>query len=239
MGRKRKFQRFQAKMKIDGATNDGRGVARHEDRVVFVERAVPGDLAEVYVYGKRKGTLVGKMDKLLEASPDRVDPPCQHIALCGGCKWQSMSYEAQLSMKQQQVEDAIHRIGKVEVGEVKPILGSAEIFHYRNKLEFTFSNNLWLTKADKESGVEVDKRVLGYHIPGFFDKVFAVENCLLQKPLVNDIRNAVFQFCKEQSFSFHDIKTHEGFLRNLVFRSTDHYDQMMVILVVNEQDQEK
>ncbi|MEL6654396.1 MAG: 23S rRNA (uracil-5-)-methyltransferase RumA, partial [Bacteroidota bacterium] len=142
-----------------------------------------------------------------------------------------MSYEAQIEAKHQQVVDAIQRIAKVEAGEILPILGNETPYFYRNKLEFSFSDKAWLKKEDI-GREDIDQRSLGYHVPRIFDKVIQIEECLLQKPIVNDIRNAVLDYGREHDFGFYNMKTHEGFLRNLAFRTTEANDELMVILIV-------
>jgi 23S rRNA (uracil1939-C5)-methyltransferase len=163
-----------------------------------------------------------------------VEARCAHFGLCGGCKWQMMDYAAQLRIKQQQVIDAFERIGKVDIGETRPILGVNEPWFYRNKLEFSFSAKPWLTKEQIASGEEFNEPALGFHVPGVFEKVFTVDTCYLQRPVVNDIRNAVNAFAKEKDIPYYDIKAHTGFLRQLMFRSSEASSELMVVLVVAE-----
>ena len=233
MGRKRRFQAFTSNLKIEKASNDGRSIGRWEGKVVFVENAVPGDEGEVYIFKQAKGILHGKLDQLTKASSLRTEPKCGHFSLCGGCKWQYMNYEAQLEMKASQVEEDIRRIGKIPIGEIKPILGNDKIFYYRNKLEFSFSNKTWLKKEDLNRD-DIDQRALGYHLPRFFDKVLPIEECLLQKPIINDIRNAVLKFSREKDYSFYDYRANTGFLRNLAFRTSDDSGEIMINLIVGE-----
>ena len=223
-------------MHLTDAASDGRAVARHEGRVIFVERGVPGDVARVRVYQKQKKMLIGSIETLIRPSSSRIEPVCAHFGVCGGCKWQMMAYDTQCFFKQKQVEDAFARIGKVEIGEVLPILRAGQPFHYRNKLEFTFSNKAWLTLEQIQAERQYEQRVLGFHTPQAFDKIIDIDTCYLQRPVINDIRNAVRDFARVQAISFYDIRTNEGFLRNLVFRSSEHTGELMVVLIVAKDD---
>jgi 23S rRNA (uracil1939-C5)-methyltransferase len=239
MQKRKRIDPFTAEMDLLDAASDGRAVARHEGEVIFVEGGVPGDRAEVLVFGRQKKMLVGRVKRVLEPSPDRIEPRCQHFDHCAGCKWQQMSYEAQLRYKEKQVRDILHRVGKVQIGEFIPILGAPEPFGYRNKLEFSFSVKSWLTPEQMKQEVQRDHRVLGFHAPRFFDKVLNIEECLLQGDLNNQVRNELRRYAREQEIPFYDIREHTGFLRTLTLRSSRHYDEFMVILVVAEDDPDR
>ncbi|HLW49712.1 MAG TPA: 23S rRNA (uracil(1939)-C(5))-methyltransferase RlmD [Sphingobacteriaceae bacterium] len=215
---------------------DGKGVGRSEDLVVFIEKAVPGDLVDVTLYRKKKNFAEARINRLIEPSPHRTEPFCQHFGVCGGCKWQHMSYGAQLEYKQKSVYNALTRIGKIEADEMEPILASKETRYYRNKLEFTFSNKRWLTSPDEQTE-DLDMDALGFHVPGRFDKILQIDHCFLQGGLSNDIRNALFEFAKKQQISFYDLKQHEGALRNLIIR-TSSTGELMVIVIFAYVDQE-
>ncbi|MEL7531131.1 MAG: 23S rRNA (uracil(1939)-C(5))-methyltransferase RlmD [Bacteroidota bacterium] len=230
MGRRR-FIPYEVTLDIIDAATDGRAVAKEDEKVIFVEDAVPGDKALVKVFRKQKGIFIGKVSEVLTPSPDRVEPSCKHFDVCGGCKWQNMSYEAQTAAKHKQVVEAIQRIGKVPIGEILPILSNETAYGYRNKLEFSFSDKAWLSKADMQRE-DIDQRSLGYHVPRIFDKIIQIEECLLQKPIVNDIRNEVVRYGREHDYPFYNMKSHEGFLRNLAFRTTEANGELMVILIV-------
>ena len=232
MGRKR-FQPFETTLEILDASSDGRAIAKEEDKVIFVEDAVPGDYATIKVFRRQKGIYIGKISNLIRPSSHRISPACKHFAICGGCKWQNMSYEAQIAAKQQQVTDAIGRIGKVSVGEVRPIVGNETPYFYRNKLEFSFSDKAWLSKEDI-GREDIDHRSLGYHVPRIFDKVIQIEECLLQKPLINDIRNSLLHWCRKHDYAFYNMKTHEGFLRNLAFRTSEGGEIMLILIVAED-----
>ncbi len=220
---------------VDAAT-DGRSLARHEGEVIFVEGGVPGDVADVHVFGKQKKVMVGRIERLITPSKDRTEPRCDHFDQCAGCKWQQMSYEAQTRFKEKQVKDTLHRIGKVQIKEFLPILGCDQVFEYRNKLELSFSVAPWLTAREKELDARPDNRVLGFHAPRFFDKVLNIEQCHLQIDLHNQIRNELRRFAREKDIPFYNIREHTGFLRTLTMRTSLHNHEFMVILVVAEDD---
>ncbi|MEM7654747.1 MAG: 23S rRNA (uracil(1939)-C(5))-methyltransferase RlmD [Bacteroidota bacterium] len=231
----RRIKPFSAEMEIIDGAVDGKGIAKHEGRVVFVEGAVPGDKGLVHVYGKRKKNLLGRVERMDQPSSDRTEPRCQHFQVCGGCKWQHMTYEAQLRQKERQVINTLERVGKVKIGEKLPILGvEGEPFFYRNKLEFSFSSKVWMTREEIASGMPRPEIALGYHAPGSFDKVFNVEECLLQLPIVNEIRNAVRDFTQEKGYPYYDNKANEGLLRELAFRTSVASGEVLVNLIMAE-----
>lgn len=215
---------------------DGKGVGRHEDLVIFVEKGVPGDEVDVELMRKKKNFAEAKITQLIQPSPHRTTPFCEHFGVCGGCKWQHMTYEAQLTYKQNAVFNALTRIGKIDASGMEAILPSQNVQYYRNKLEFTFSNKRWLTTTD-ESVSDDDMDALGFHVPGRFDKILQIQHCYLQGGLSNDIRNAVFDYVKKEGITFYDLKMHEGELRNLVIRTAS-TGELMVILVFAHTTQE-
>lgn len=215
-------------------------MARVGDKVLFVPFAAPGDVVDVKVKRSRRNYMEGEIRGIQRLSPARTDPVCQHFGLCGGCKWQHVPYEAQLTFKGQQVRDSLQRIGKVRLDEVEvlPIMAAPETTFYRNKLEYTFSNRRWMTPEEIATGEEIaDTDVLGFHIPGLFDKVLDIEKCWLQASPSNEIRLGVKALAKKHALSFYDLRANRGLLRNLVIRNTAG-GQVMVILVFGEDDQE-
>jgi 23S rRNA (uracil1939-C5)-methyltransferase len=222
---------------IVDCTHEGKGVGRKDDFVVFVERAVPGDVVDVRVTGKEKKVPVGVIAKMVTASPDRVTPVCEHFGDCGGCKWQNLGYERQLAQKERQVTESIRRIGHLEVGEARPIIGCASPYGYRNKVEFTFSNKEWVPAEQmRKDEPMVWKGALGYHVARFFDKVIAIDTCHLHLPILNAIRNAIRDFSVAQEMPYYDIKAHAGYLRNILFRTSEGTGEIMVLVLVNEDD---
>lgn len=227
------------KVRITDIGAEGNALARIDNLVVFVPMLIPGDVVDIRIVRKRKKYIEGRVVKFHEYSPDRIIPPCNHFGICGGCKWQHLPYNLQLKYKEKQVMDNLTRIGKVELPDFKPIIGSSEEYFYRNKLEYTFSDKRWLTKNEIESGVTFEKEgALGFHIPGLFDKVLDIEECHLQPEPSNAIRNAVRQYSLKNNLQFFDLREQKGFLRNLVIRNSLE-GKVMVITVFFHEDVEK
>ena len=181
MARKKRELPLIEGVEIKGVAAEGKAVTRVNDLVVFIPYAAPGDVADIQLTRKKNSYAEGKVVAIKEYSPYRVIPKCKHFGVCGGCKWQHLDYSKQIEYKQQQVIDNLTRIGKVQLPEISPILGSEKQYYYRNKLEFTFSNRSWLTKEELDSQIEFSSRdALGFHIPGMFDKVLDVKECHLQ-----------------------------------------------------------
>lgn len=211
-----------------GLADRGKGVGRtSEGMVVFADGAVPGDVADIFVQKKKGGFAEGRVERLVVPSPQRTEPFCQHFSICGGCKWQNLSYETQLEHKHQTVVDAFERIAKVEVGEMQPIMGSPKTTFYRNKLEFGFANRRWMLAEELNTGI-VPGGGVGFHKAGAFDKVIDIEKCWLMDDLSNQIRNTARTIAQEQNLEFYDLRTHKGFLRNLMLRMTTTGEVMML-----------
>jgi len=224
-------------MEITGISSDGKGVGRVDGKVVFVKETAPGDVIKVKILSKRKGLWQGMKEEIIQPSEDRIEPFCQHFGLCGGCKWQHMSYEAQLKHKQDHVEENLRKLSGLELPQIESILGSKETTFYRNKLEFTFSNFGWLTKEEINSGEDFVRSGLGFHIPKRFDKILNIDKCWLQPDPSNEIRLEVKEFADKHSIPYFDLKKQDGFLRNLIIRTSSTGD-VMVILQVAYRDEE-
>lgn len=210
---------------------EGKSIAKVDDKIVFVPFTIPGDIVDVQVGRRRKKFAEGKVVNFVKKSENRIEPVCEHFGICGGCKWQMLPYQDQIRYKQQQVVDNLVRLGKVELPEVSPILGSAKTEFYRNKLEFTFSNKMWLTQEQISSGEEFDNmNAVGFHIPGMFDKVLDIKKCWLQDDISNQIRNFVREYCHQKGYTFYDLKNRGGLMRTLVVR-TSSIGQLMLIVV--------
>jgi len=222
-------------VEIIDTSSEGKAVARVDDLVVFVEGAVPGDTCTILISRIKKKFAEAKLLKLEKPSPQRIESVCKHFGSCGGCKWQHLNYEAQLYYKQKHVHDSLTRLAKVEFPELKPIVGATNFYHYRNKLEFTFSAKKWLTKEEIESGKEFNRNALGFHIPGLFDKIIDIETCYLQKDPSNAIRNEVRDFALKNNFSFFDIRDKHGFLRNLLIRTANTGELMVLVSFFREE----
>jgi len=238
MGRKRELPVLE-NVSITDIGAEGNAVARVDNLVVFVPMLIPGDVVDLKVIRKRKKYLEGKVLKFREYSTDRIDARCIHFGVCGGCKWQHLPYNMQLRYKEKQVMDNLTRIGKVEIPVIHPIIGAEEVFHYRNKLEYAFSDKRWLTKDEVESDAEFhNERALGFHVPGLFDKVLNIEECHLQPEPSNTIKNKVREYALRNNLEFFDLREQKGFLRNIVIRNSLE-GKVMVIVVFFHEDAEK
>ena len=190
MARKRKPLPILENIEITDVAAEGKAIAKVDNLVVFVPYAVPGDVVDLQVRKKKQSYAEAEVVRFHRYSPRRIQPVCQHFGVCGGCKWQCLPYEDQLRYKQKQVVDNLTRIGKVELPPVQPILGSAQTFGYRNKLEFGFSNKKWLTAEEVASGEKFDVMdAVGFHIPGAFDKILDIDTCHLMDDGNNRLRN--------------------------------------------------
>jgi 23S rRNA (uracil1939-C5)-methyltransferase len=203
---------------------------------VFIPNVVPGDVIDVQTFKKRKSYYEGKAVHFHEYSEHRTEPICEHFGVCGGCKWQNMKYSQQLYYKQNEVLNHLQRIGKVELPEFEPILGSEKQFFYRNKMEFSFSNSRWLTEAEIASTEDLGNRnALGFHIPKMWDKILDINKCHLQEDPSNAIRNEVRDFANANGLTFFNPRAHEGLLRTLMLR-TSSTGEIMVLIQFFEND---
>jgi 23S rRNA (uracil1939-C5)-methyltransferase len=225
------------RVEITDAGAEGKAVARVENRVVFIPFGVPGDIVDVQVTKKKKSFYEARIIMFHERSALRIEPVCVHFGICGGCRWQNLSYEKQLFFKQKQVKDHFDRIGKFEYPEILPILPSENVFFYRNKLDYTFSCRKWFTGQRPEPGENAESNALGFHPAGMFDRIIDIEKCHLQPDPSNDIRQAVREYALSRGLSFYDAKTWEGLMRNLIIRNTLS-GQLMVIIVFQFDEQE-
>ena len=230
MARKKKELPLLEKITITDVAAEGKALAKVNDLVVFVPYVVPGDVVDLQVKRKKNHYAEAVAVKFHEYSPVRAVPFCQHYGICGGCKWQCLPYTEQIKYKQKQVTDNLTRIGKIELPEISPIIGSEKTEFYRNKLEFTFSNKRWLTEEEVKEDVKYDQmNAVGFHIPGALDKVLAIEKCWLQDDISNQIRNAIRDYAYEHNYSFFNLRSQEGMLRNLMIR-TSSTGELMVLL---------
>ncbi len=229
MARKKKELPLLEKVTITDVAAEGKALAKVNDLVVFVPYVVPGDVVDLQVKRKKNHYAEAVAVKFHEYSPVRAVPFCQHYGVCGGCKWQCLPYTEQIKYKQKQVTDNLTRIGKIELPEISPIMGSEKTEFYRNKLEFTFSNKRWLTEEEVKEDVKYDQmNAVGFHIPGAFDKVLAIDKCWLQDDISNQIRNAIRDYAYEHNYSFFNLRSQEGMLRNLMIR-TSSTGELMVL----------
>jgi 23S rRNA (uracil1939-C5)-methyltransferase len=226
-------------LEVVDTSTEGKAIAKHDGMVVFIEGAVPGDVVDVMVHRKKNNLAEGKVHKIIKLSDLRTKPVCEHFGTCGGCKWQNLSYKSQLEFKQKYVYDAFTRIGKLTFPEITTILGNADEYYYRNKLEFGFSNKKWLTNEQISSKEEVEnKNGLGYHIAGLFDKILDIHNCYLQPEPSNSIRNAIREYALKNDLTFFGIRDKVGLLRTLLIRTTSTGEVMVVVSVFEWQEKE-
>ena len=222
--------KFLNNIQVVDIAEEGKGIGKSEDLVIFIDKAVPGDVVDVELTRRKRKFYEGKIHRLIRTSEHRTNAFCQHFGICGGCKWQHMTYEAQLQFKQKSVVDALQRLAKIDTSFAEAILPSKESKYYRNKLEYTFSDRRWLTDEDIKSTEAIEMNALGFHIPGRFDKILDIEHCYLQADPSNTIRNEVRAYALANDISFYNLKNHKGALRNLIIR-TSSINELMVIIV--------
>ena len=225
-------------IEITGVAAEGKALVRINDIVCFVPNCVPGDIVDLQITKKKHSFMEGRVVRVVKPSPVRCEARCKHYGICGGCKWQILPYEEQLKHKQQQIVDNLTRIGKIELPEISPILGSKHIYEYRNKLEFTFADRKWRTIEELEQLKIKNEELkiepgLGFHIPGAFDKVLDIEECHLMDDINNRIRNGVRTCALEHGLTFYNEHTHQGLLRTLMIRN-NHKGEVMVVLAFGE-----
>ena len=228
-------------IKLLSAGVKGVSVGKTEDgKTILVSGAVPGDLVNARMKKSKKNYIEAEAIEILEESPDRVDARCMHFSVCGGCKWQNLSYEKQLEFKEDEVLNNIRRIGGIDGFEALPILGSAEQYFYRNKMEFSFSNARWLTLEEVNSTEEIaDRNALGFHIPGQWSKILDLKECFLQEDPSNNIRLAVKEYAEENNLEFFDVRNQEGFLRTLMMRQNSKGEWMVLFQLFEENETER
>ena len=228
---------------------EGKALAKIDGKVIFISGAVPGDVADVFLTKNKKDWAEGRVQEIKTYSKERVEPFCKHFGVCGGCKWQMLPYTKQLQYKQQEVEQNLRRIGKVELPPIMTIIGADTDKYYRNKLEFTFSNKRYLLPGEIQQKEVTEtpeapapmQPALGYHAPRIFDKIIDIDECYLMDGVNNAIRNTIRSFALENNFSFYDIRQHTGWLRNIIIRYCT-TGELMVNIVFNfdeENDRKK
>ena len=230
MSRKKKPFPILENVTITDVAAEGKSMARVNDLVVFVPFTVPGDIVDLQIKKKKHNYCEAEVARFVEYSQLRAKPMCEHFGVCGGCKWQNLPYEEQLRFKQKQVFDQLSRIGKVELPEFRPILGSAQTSEYRNKLEFGCSNKRWLTKEQIASGFKYDNmNGIGFHITGAFDKILPIEKCWLMDDTHNKIRNKIRDYAFATGMSFFDLRAQKGLLRDIIIRNSNSGEWMVIV----------
>jgi 23S rRNA (uracil1939-C5)-methyltransferase len=216
--------------------DEGKAVCKHEGIVIFVDKAVPGDVVDVKIRKVNKSFWEGSVERLVTPSPSRTTPFCKHFGTCGGCKWQYLNYEMQLQFKQKLVFDSMQRLGKIENPPILPIIGSQFERFYRNKLDYSFSDRKWLTNAEMKVDEPQFEPGLGFHIPGKFDKVLDIHECYLQPDPSNEIRLKVREYCIGNELTFMNIRKREGMMRGLIIRNTLKGDLMVIVMVFHDDE---
>ena len=230
MSRKKKPFPVLENITITDVAAEGKALTRVGEMVVFVPFAVPGDIVDLQIKKKKHSYCEAEVVRFIKYSNVRATPKCEHFGVCGGCKWQNLPYEEQLKAKQKQVYDQLRRIGKVELPEFQPIMGSVKTFEYRNKLEFGCCNKRWLTKDQVASGSKYDNmNGIGFHITGAFDKILPIEKCWLMDDTHNQIRNAIRDYAFENNLNFFDLRGQKGLLRDIIIRNSNTGEWMVIV----------
>ena len=230
MSRKKKPFPVLENITITDVAAEGKALTRVGEMVVFVPFAVPGDIVDLQIKKKKHSYCEAEVVRFIKYSNVRATPKCEHFGVCGGCKWQNLPYEEQLKAKQKQVYDQLRRIGKVELPEFQPIMGSVKTFEYRNKLEFGCCNKRWLTKDQVASGFKYDNmNGIGFHITGAFDKILPIEKCWLMDDIHNQIRNAIRDYAFENNLNFFDLRGQKGLLRDIIIRNSNTGEWMVIV----------
>lgn len=218
---------------------EGKALAKPDGKAIFISGAVPGDIADVLLVKNKKDWAEGRAIEIKQYSKERVAPFCRHFGICGGCKWQMLPYKKQLQYKQQEVEQNLRRIGKVDLPEILPIAGGDYTEQYRNKLEFTFSNKRYLLPEEIDSQSSFEGGALGFHVPRIFDKVLDITECFLMDDINNRIRNTIRTFSLENNLSFYDIRQHSGWLRNIIIRLCTTRELMVNICMNHDAEEDR
>lgn len=239
MGRTRKKKKILNDVEVVDLVARGKGFATMPNgKALFIDDAIPGDVVDVLVRKTTSGYVAGRVLELKTPSPDRKAPFCDHFGTCGGCKWQYLDYEKQLQYKEKIVSDNFRRLGKLDFDEIMPILRSSEQTEYRNKLEFTFTDNRWIDRDEVSDDEKVeDRRGVGFYVPSSFLKVVDIKKCYLQGGKSNEVRNFIREYAWKEDLTFYNLRNHTGFLRNLITRTTI-AGELMVILQVAQADME-
>ena len=240
MARKRKPLPLLENITIEAVAAEGKCITRVDEQVIFVPFCVPGDVVDLQVVKKKHKYCEAKVVRFIKKSEVRQEPMCEHFGICGGCKWQNLPYEEQIKAKQKQVEDQLTRIGKIELPEFRPIMGSVKTQEYRNKIEFGCSNKRWFTAEElaqlpqKENDTVTSlkerhaQNAIGFHITGAFDKIYPIKKCWLMDDLCNEIRNFVFEYADSHDYTFYDLREQHGLLRNMMIRNSNTGEWMLV-----------
>lgn len=233
-------RRQEIEIEIEKVAFGGQGIAHHGNFVLFVENALPGDRMKVRLRKVKKSHAFAYPIELIEPSQLRIDAPCSHFGYCGGCKWQNLDYQIQLDFKKQIVIESLEHIGNIHPELVHDVIPSPLIFGYRNKMEFSFSDNRWLPPHElKNPEIRKDDLSIGLHIPRYFDRIIDIEKCWLQDDRLNRILQLSKEFFKKAEIPVYHNRKHEGILRYLVLRQSFAFNQIMVNIVTFQSIQDK
>ena len=232
----KKIKRIYNNLTVIDITSRGKGVLKSEaGKVIFVSGVVPGDTISVEIFKKRRGYFEGNLIKIIEPSPDRINPKCQHFGVCGGCKLQNMSYEGQLYFKQKEVKQNLKNLSGMSLPKINAIQPSTQNYFYRNKMEYSFSSKRWLNANEiQEKSLIIEKKGLGFHKEGMWDKVVDIQKCHLQPEPANEIRNSIRAFALKYNLDFFNPRYQEGFLRSLMIRNSQGGEFMVLIQFFRE-----
>ena len=239
MSRKRKPFPILENVTIEAVAAEGKCITHVDDKVVFVPFVVPDDVVDLQIRKKKKSYCEATVVRFISKSAIRVEPMCEHFGICGGCKWQNLPYSEQLKAKQQQVYDQLSRIGKVELPDFQPIMGSVHTKAYRNKLEFGCANKRWYTAEELQAlpeGVGLSEGAIGFHITGAFDKIYPIEKCWLMDDLCNEIRNDIRDYALQSGMTFYDIRAQHGLLRDIMVRNSNTGEWMVLVQFHYDED---
>lgn len=242
MSRKKKKLPILKNIRIESVAAEGKCIAHVDDFVIFVPFVVPGDIVDLQICKKRKNYCEATVIRFLTFSPIRTKPKCEHFGICGGCKWQNLPYSEQLKAKQQQVTEQLIRIGKIKLPEISQIMGSQQIFEYRNKLEFGCANKRWYTKEELEKIPEnkgLTEGAIGFHITGAFDKIYPIKHCHLMDNYCNNIRNFIYDYALNNNISFYNTREQKGLLRSLMIRNSNSGEWMLLVQFHYDENSDK
>ena len=242
MSRKKKKLPILKNIRIESVAAEGKCIAHVDDFVIFVPFVVPGDIVDLQICKKRKNYCEATVIRFLTFSTIRTKPKCEHFGICGGCKWQNLPYSEQLKAKQQQVTEQLIRIGKIKLPEISPIMGSQQIFEYRNKLEFGCANKRWYTKEELEKIPEnkgLTEGAIGFHITGAFDKIYPIKHCHLMDNYCNNIRNFIYDYALNNNISFYNTREQKGLLRSLMIRNSNSGEWMLLVQFHYDENSDK
>lgn len=227
-------------LEIIDIADKGKAIGKRDNQVVFVKDAIPCDVVDVEIYRKKHNYLEGRIINYKKHSEHKVQPKCKHFGKCGGCHWQNLDYKKQSELKQKHVYDCFNHIAKIKNDYIKNnIIEADKLYFYRNKLEFSFTNHRWLETYELQKLTEVkNHNAMGFHILGKFDKVLDIENCMLQYPKLNEIRLKIKGFVEQNNFSYGDLRTKTGLLRNIIFRNSS-TEQIMIIVIFGENSKDE